>query len=117
RVRPSPPPVPSPPPLKLCYGYCCRLSRRQGKPLPPLRRVESAVELCPVQFHRELPVTRATRDNLIFLQNWFVKFPHYRNRSLFIVGESYAGHYVPQLAELMLEFNKKEKLFNLKGIA
>ncbi|XLR61600.1 hypothetical protein S83_012272, partial [Arachis hypogaea] len=47
----------------------------------------------------------------------FVKFPHYRNKSLFIVGESYAGHYVPQLAELMLEFNKKEKLFNLKGIA
>ncbi|XP_058753655.1 serine carboxypeptidase-like 45 [Vicia villosa] len=57
------------------------------------------------------------RDNLIFLQNWFVKFPQYRNRSLFIVGESYAGHYVPQLAELMLQFNKKEKLFNLKGIA
>ncbi|RYR03393.1 hypothetical protein Ahy_B06g082312 isoform B [Arachis hypogaea] len=78
--------LPSPPPLKLCYGCCCRLSHRQGKPLPPLRRVESAVELCPVQFHRELPVTRAR-------------------------------HYVPQLAELMLEFNKKEKLFNLKGIA
>ncbi|XP_020219441.1 serine carboxypeptidase-like 45 [Cajanus cajan] len=57
------------------------------------------------------------RDNLVFLQNWFVKFPEYRNRSLFIVGESYAGHYVPQLAELMLRFNKKEKLFNLKGVA
>ncbi|GLT48061.1 hypothetical protein SLA2020_217030 [Shorea laevis] len=57
------------------------------------------------------------RDNLVFLQNWFIKFPHYRNRSLFITGESYAGHYVPQLAELMLEFNQKEKLFNLKGIA
>lgn len=57
------------------------------------------------------------RDNLVFLQNWFIKFPEYRNRSLFIVGESYAGHYVPQLAELMLQFNKKEKLFNLKGIA
>ncbi|KAJ4711495.1 Carboxypeptidase [Melia azedarach] len=57
------------------------------------------------------------RDNLVFLQNWFVKFPQYRNRSLFVTGESYAGHYIPQLAELMLEFNKKEKLFNLKGIA
>ncbi|XP_027352645.1 serine carboxypeptidase-like 45 [Abrus precatorius] len=57
------------------------------------------------------------RDNLVFLQNWFIKFPEYRNRSLFIVGESYAGHYVPQLAELMLQFNKKEMLFNLKGIA
>ncbi|KAJ1435468.1 Serine carboxypeptidase, serine active site [Sesbania bispinosa] len=57
------------------------------------------------------------RDNLVFLKNWFVRFPEYRNRSLFIVGESYAGHYVPQLAKLMLQFNKKEKLFNLKGIA
>ncbi|XAR48236.1 Carboxypeptidase D [Bertholletia excelsa] len=57
------------------------------------------------------------RDNLAFLRRWFDKFPQYRNRSLFITGESYAGHYVPQLAELMLQFNKKEKLFNLKGIA
>ncbi|XVE66110.1 hypothetical protein DITRI_Ditri08aG0054400 [Diplodiscus trichospermus] len=57
------------------------------------------------------------RDNLVFLQNWFLKFPQYRNRSLFITGESYAGHYIPQLAELMLQFNKKDKLFNLKGIA
>ncbi|KAJ1443079.1 Serine carboxypeptidase, serine active site [Sesbania bispinosa] len=64
-----------------------------------------------------MPCPLPARDNLVFLQNWFVRFPEYRNRSLFIVGESYAGHYVPQLAELMLQFNKKEKLFNLKGIA
>lgn len=56
------------------------------------------------------------RDNLVFLQRWFLKFPQYRNRNLFITGESYAGHYVPQLAQLMIQFNKKEKLFNLKGI-
>lgn len=31
------------------------------------------------------------RDNLVFMQNWFLKFPQYRNRSLFITGESYAG--------------------------
>jgi hypothetical protein len=29
----------------------------------------------------------------------------------------FPGHYVPQLAQRMVEFNKKEKLFNLKGIA
>ncbi|CAI9768790.1 unnamed protein product [Fraxinus pennsylvanica] len=56
-------------------------------------------------------------DNLVFLQKWFLKFPQYRNRSLYITGESYAGHYIPQLAEIMLQFNKKENLFNLKGIA
>ncbi|KAJ4960081.1 hypothetical protein NE237_019991 [Protea cynaroides] len=56
-------------------------------------------------------------DNLVFLQRWFVKFPEYVHRDLFITGESYAGHYVPQLAELMIQFNKKGKFFNLKGIA
>ncbi|GAB2213466.1 hypothetical protein Drorol1_Dr00021511 [Drosera rotundifolia] len=57
------------------------------------------------------------RDNLIFLQRWFDKFPQYRHRDLFITGESYAGHYVPQLAKLMIQFNENHKLFNLKGIA
>ncbi|CAL1383542.1 unnamed protein product [Linum trigynum] len=57
------------------------------------------------------------RDNLAFLQKWLLKFPQYKNRSLFITGESYAGHYIPQLAELMLQHNKKEYLFNLKGLA
>ncbi|KAK8703065.1 hypothetical protein V6N13_021395 [Hibiscus sabdariffa] len=57
------------------------------------------------------------RDNLVFLQNWFRKFPNYRHRDLYVTGESYAGHYIPQLAKLMVEFNKKQNLFNLKGIA
>nr|GMD53149.1 serine carboxypeptidase-like 45 [Ipomoea batatas] len=56
-------------------------------------------------------------DNLVFLQKWYLKFPQYRNTSLFIAGESYAGHYVPQLAQMLLQSNKEEKLFNLKGIA
>ncbi|XP_043704713.1 serine carboxypeptidase-like 45 isoform X3 [Telopea speciosissima] len=33
------------------------------------------------------------------------------------VNDMVTGHYVPQLAELMIQFNKKERLFNLKGIA
>ncbi|XP_056177487.1 serine carboxypeptidase-like 45 [Syzygium oleosum] len=53
------------------------------------------------------------RDNLAFLCNWFEKFPEYKDRDLFITGESYAGHYVPQLAKLIVQ----SKLFNLKGIA
>ncbi|TVU14753.1 hypothetical protein EJB05_38246 [Eragrostis curvula] len=56
-------------------------------------------------------------DNLKFLQGWFDKFPQYKGRDMYITGESYAGHYVPQLAQRMVDFNKKEKLFNLKGIA
>ncbi|XP_016189886.1 uncharacterized protein LOC107631080 isoform X1 [Arachis ipaensis] len=30
------------------HRRCCRPSRRQGKPLPPLPRVESSIELCTV---------------------------------------------------------------------
>ncbi|XP_030925980.1 serine carboxypeptidase-like 45 isoform X2 [Quercus lobata] len=54
------------------------------------------------------------RDNLIFLQRWFAKYPEYRDRDFFIAGASYAGHYVPQLAHLIIQSNLK---INLKGIA
>ncbi|XP_039008263.1 serine carboxypeptidase-like 45 [Hibiscus syriacus] len=57
------------------------------------------------------------RDNLVFLLNWYKRFPNYRQRDLYVTGESYAGHYVPQLAKLIVEFNKKQNLFNLRGIA
>ncbi|KAJ8553510.1 hypothetical protein K7X08_024188 [Anisodus acutangulus] len=57
------------------------------------------------------------RDNVVFLLRWFHKFPQYRKSNLFLTGESYAGHYVPQLAKLVMAYNKKQKLFNLKGVA
>ncbi|KAJ3701508.1 hypothetical protein LUZ61_005213 [Rhynchospora tenuis] len=57
------------------------------------------------------------RDNLVFLQRWLEKFPQYKSHDLYIAGESYAGHYIPQLAELMVEYNQKQKIFNLKGLA
>ncbi|KAF8694268.1 hypothetical protein HU200_038406 [Digitaria exilis] len=56
-------------------------------------------------------------DNMVFLQRWLQKFPQYKGRDLYIAGESYAGHYIPQLAEVMVEYNKKDKIFNLKGLA
>ncbi|KAL5546689.1 hypothetical protein UlMin_006376, partial [Ulmus minor] len=58
--------------------------------------------------------TITARDSLVFLQLWFEKFPEYKNRDFFITGESYAGHYVPQLAKLIIDSKVK---FNLKGIA
>ncbi|XP_068312932.1 serine carboxypeptidase-like 45 isoform X2 [Pyrus communis] len=54
------------------------------------------------------------RDNIEFLQHWFDEFPAYKNRDFFITGESYAGHYVPQLAQLIIQSKLK---FNLKAIA
>ncbi|KAF2308114.1 hypothetical protein GH714_035376 [Hevea brasiliensis] len=54
------------------------------------------------------------QDNLIFLQQWFVNFPEYKNRDFFITGESHTGHYVPQLGKLIVESGLN---FSLKGIA
>lgn len=54
------------------------------------------------------------RDNLAFLQNWLAKFPEYKKRDIFLTGESYAGHYVPQFANAILQSSLK---LNLKGIA
>ncbi|KAK1261327.1 Serine carboxypeptidase-like 34 [Acorus gramineus] len=54
-----------------------------------------------------------------FLINWFKKFPQYKNHEFYLAGESYAGHYVPQLANVILDENKKalkEDHINLKGI-
>ncbi|XP_031476766.1 serine carboxypeptidase-like 45 [Nymphaea colorata] len=67
--------------------------------------------------YRDMNDERTARENLAFLRRWLVKFPEYKNRDLFITGESYAGHYIPQLADLLIRANKQQKEFNLKGIA
>nr|GMD00095.1 serine carboxypeptidase II-3-like [Ipomoea batatas] len=62
---------------------------------------------------------KTAADNYIFLLNWLERFPEYKTRDFFITGESYAGHYVPQLAQLILRNNKitNQTVINLKGIA
>ncbi|KAJ0935160.1 putative carboxypeptidase D [Helianthus annuus] len=58
-------------------------------------------------------------DAYIFLVNWLERFPQYKTRDFYITGESYAGHYVPQLAYTILLNNKKtnQTVINIKGIA
>ncbi|ONK58603.1 uncharacterized protein A4U43_C09F14760 [Asparagus officinalis] len=68
-------------------------------------------------YYAEVDDKMTARDNLVFARRWLEKFPQYKHRDLYIAGESYAGHYIPQLADLMVQFNKREKIFNLKGIA
>uniref|UniRef100_A0A5B7BVI0 Carboxypeptidase n=1 Tax=Davidia involucrata TaxID=16924 RepID=A0A5B7BVI0_DAVIN len=57
-------------------------------------------------------------DSYAFLIRWFKRFPSFKSHDFYIAGESYAGHYVPQLAELIYERNKgasKDSYINLKG--
>ncbi|EAY79381.1 hypothetical protein OsI_34509 [Oryza sativa Indica Group] len=54
-----------------------------------------------------------------FLIRWFQRFPQHKMKVFYIAGESYAGHYVPQLANVIVDQNKiapKENYINLKGI-
>lgn len=57
-------------------------------------------------------------DAYNFLVNWLESYPQFKTREFFLAGESYAGHYVPQLAELVYDRNKERTRYphiNLKG--
>ncbi|VFQ81811.1 unnamed protein product [Cuscuta campestris] len=59
-------------------------------------------------------------DMLTFMQKWYEKFPEFLDNPLFLTGESYAGHYIPQLASLMIDHNEnliKGHKFQIKGVA
>nr|GMD89018.1 serine carboxypeptidase II-3-like [Ipomoea batatas] len=62
---------------------------------------------------------RTAKDSYTFLINWLERFPQYKTRDFYIAGESYAGHYVPQLAYTILAHNKisNQSFINLKNIA
>ncbi|XP_021672922.2 serine carboxypeptidase-like 25 isoform X2 [Hevea brasiliensis] len=60
---------------------------------------------------------RTAKDSLEFLVRWMNRFPRYKHHQVYLTGESYAGHYVPQLAREIMMYNKKSKHpINLKGI-
>ncbi|MBA0842951.1 hypothetical protein Goarm_000183 [Gossypium armourianum] len=60
---------------------------------------------------------RTAEDAYVFLVNWLEGFPQYKYRDFYIAGESYAGHYVPQLAQIVYERNKgvQNPVINFKG--
>ncbi|KAI3513897.1 hypothetical protein L1887_12119 [Cichorium endivia] len=60
---------------------------------------------------------RTASDSLQFLLNWLERFPQFKGRDFYITGESYAGHYVPQLSQAIVRYNKEntESPINLKG--
>ncbi|CAN6458508.1 unnamed protein product [Victoria cruziana] len=67
----------------------------------------------------ELGDSATALDMYRFLLGWYAKFPEYKSSAFFLTGESYAGHYIPQLANVLLEHNRNSSgfKFNLKGLA
>jgi serine carboxypeptidase-like clade 2 len=63
--------------------------------------------------------TRTAEDNYKFLLGWFKMFPQFRRNDFYVTGESYGGHYVPELADQVLEGNRRlpvDQRINIKGI-
>lgn len=60
---------------------------------------------------------RTAEESLKFLLRWLERFPHYKGRDFFISGESYGGHYVPQLSQAIVRYNlaSNSDKINLKG--
>ncbi|KAK9100119.1 hypothetical protein Scep_023549 [Stephania cephalantha] len=57
-------------------------------------------------------------DSLEFLLKWLERFPEYKGREFYITGESYAGHYIPQLAQAIVKYQAVtgDYSINLKGL-
>eukprot|EP00271_Cylindrocystis_brebissonii_P018342 TRINITY_DN5139_c0_g3_i1.p1 TRINITY_DN5139_c0_g3~~TRINITY_DN5139_c0_g3_i1.p1 ORF type:complete len:519 (+),score=87.66 TRINITY_DN5139_c0_g3_i1:25-1581(+) len=59
---------------------------------------------------------RTAADARAFLLGWFERFPQYKNRPFYISGESYAGHYIPDLSYLLwTKRNDDAGIINFKG--
>uniref|UniRef100_A0ACD5Y143 Uncharacterized protein n=1 Tax=Avena sativa TaxID=4498 RepID=A0ACD5Y143_AVESA len=62
---------------------------------------------------------RTADDAFLFLVNWLERFPEYKGRPFYISGESYAGHFVPQITATVLSHNMNNATrtsLNLQGI-
>lgn len=58
----------------------------------------------------------AAKDVYVFLELFFQKFPHLIRNSFHIAGESYAGHYIPQIAHEIVVNHDGIAPFNLSSV-
>lgn len=70
------------------------------------------------QDDRTVGDARTARDSYTFLRRFLKRFPQYGDRPLWLAGESYAGHYLPNLALEIVQGNQlgngQDKI-NFKG--
>jgi len=50
---------------------------------------------------------QAAKDNLDTIIQFLTRFPYLKSNSLYITSESYGGHYMPELALEIINYNKK----------
>jgi carboxypeptidase C (cathepsin A) len=64
---------------------------------------------------------QAAKDNLATIQGINQRFPHFAKSDLYITSESYGGHYMPTLANEIVNYNDAQKdasaKLNFKGFA
>lgn len=54
-------------------------------------------------------------DFYFFLEMFIKKYPEFKERPIYITGESYAGHYIPAFSKFIKDRNNSD--INLAGIA
>jgi len=62
---------------------------------------------------------QVAQDLYVFLQNFFLQFPKYSHLPFYVIGESYAGHYVPALSYRILRGNQRHDgpyTINMQGL-
>lgn len=61
---------------------------------------------------------QTANDNLVALLYFFNEYPQFAGRQFFIAGESYAGHYIPELAAAIIAYNQgnSSSPINMAGI-
>jgi len=64
---------------------------------------------------------QAAKDNLATILEFLQKFPHLNHTALFITSESYGGHYMPTLANEIINYNDAQEYaqdrLNFQGFA
>ncbi|ESQ29339.1 hypothetical protein EUTSA_v10023955mg [Eutrema salsugineum] len=64
--------------------------------------------------YKELGDDFTARDTYAFIQKWLQRFPAYRENHFYIAGESYAGKYIPELAEIIFDKNNDNSSLHIK---
>lgn len=60
---------------------------------------------------------QAAEEWVTFMTNLYAMYPSFKNKPLYMTGESYSGKYLPRYSWALLEANKKngDNMFNLMG--